>query len=384
MFRLCTIIGILMVCSYSLQAITYASARLQAIATCLHLSGIDTLREGETTHYSYRTHPLSIRINKWNEIEHIGLKLFDEQQKQSAIAYDFIERFFLECDLMKGTEAMIRLDLNHVKYLEGNAETVFSLTGAEQFTLSRLDQKAYAAEWTTDDHTVLSFSFDMDYQLLSGCSLIELEQGYLPRLKRYQIEPQKNKSVNIQFPDSTSFYIEKGNSFILDKIHNDCYYQKEGNEWHLIIDSEHPSRSIANIVQNSEEASNYILDLTLDRYGYQSSKDTICLANWLEYCRSEGCHPYFGMKQKHGSNYEGTIFMVNETSGYLHMLSIVFPLDVLQNQKGTIEGRLFVYIPIHNVTEQFFNNTFYKQIEDETTNSSAAMDDSMGDVCTAN
>lgn len=374
-----------MACSCSLQAITYASARLQAIAVGLNLSKIDTLKEGICTNYSYRTHPLSIRINEWDEVEHIGLKLFDEQQKQkqAAIAYDFIERYFLECDLMKGTEAMIRLDVDHVKFIEGNAETVFSLTGAEQFTLSRLNKKAYAAEWSTDDHLVLSFYFNMDYQLLSGCSLIELEQRYLSRLNRYMPEYKIGNSVDVCFPDSTSFYIQKGNSFVLDKIRNDCYYQKKGNKWCLLIDSKYPSHSIANIVQNSREASNYILDLTLDCYGYQSSKDTICFANWLEYCQSEGCHPYFGMKQKQGSNYEGTIFMVNDTNGYLHMLSIVFPLDVLHNQKGMIEGRLFVYIPIHNVTEQFFINTYYKYIEDETTNSAATMDDSMGNVCTA-
>ena len=75
--------------------------------------------------------------------------------------------------------------------------------------------------------------------------------------------------------------------------------------------------------------------------------------------------------------------MVNEANGYLHMLSIVFPTDVLRRQGGMIEGRLFVYIPIHNVTEQFFDNTYYKQIDDETTNTSDAMDNSIGYLCTA-
>jgi|GEM_PF-893152 hypothetical protein len=386
MLRLYVIlIGVLMTCGCPSQATTYASARLRTIAYRLELPGLDTLPAGEYTHYTYRSHPLSVRINEWNEVEHIGLELFAEQQKQdeACVVYDFIERYLLECDLLKGTEAMVRLDWDQVHFIQGDAETVFDLTGEEKFVLSRLDKKAYTVEWYAGGHPKLAFSFEMDYQLMSGCSLIELEQFYLCKLDRFRAHPKVDILDIGLFPDSATYYVKGGDHFIIDKVRNDCYYRKEGGEWHLIIDTEHPSHSIANIVQNSGVAVGYWLDLTLDRYGYRSSRDTVGFANWLECCKSEGCHPYFGMKQKRGSNYEGTVFMVNEANGYLHMLSIVFPTDVLRRQGGMIEGRLFVYIPIHNVTEQFFDNTYYKQIDDETTNTSDAMDNSIGYLCTA-
>lgn len=375
-----------MVCSNSLQAINYASARLWTIASRLELSGLDTLSAGVYTHYAYYSHPLSVRINEWREVEHIGLQLFVEQQKlgEYRVVYDFIERYLLECDLLKGTDAMVRLDLDRVNFIQGSAESVFDLTGDEKFVLSRLGTKAYAVEWSQGEQTKLSFSFEMNFQLMSGCSLIELEQSYLYRLNRFHAKQLSEAFDSVLFPDSATYYVKRGDFFIIDKIRNDCYYRKIGNDWHLIIDSSQPMHSIANIVQNSEVAKGYQLHLTLDRYGYRSSRDTVCFADWLEYCRNEGCRPYFGMKQKRGSNYEGTVFMVNETCGYLHMLSMVFPSDALVDQKGVIVGRLFVYVPIHNVTEKFFNNTYYKQIDYEKNDSFVVMDDSIDYMCTAN
>ena len=375
-----------MVCSSSLQAITYSSARLWTIASRLELPGLDTLSVGLHKHYFYRSHAIAVRINEWHEVEHIGLQLFAEQQKlkDSRVVYDFIERYLLECDLLKGTEAMVHLNLDRVNFIHGNAEAVFDLRGDEKFILSCLDTKTYTAEWLQGNETKLSFSFEMDFQLISGCNLIELEQLYLYRLNRFQAKPKYEELDILLFPDSTTYYVKRGESFIIDKIRNDCYYRKEGNEWNLIIDSNQPIRSIANIVQNSEAAKGYQLHLTLDRYGYRLSRDTVCFADWLEYCRSEGCRPYFGMKQKKGSNYEGTVFMVNETCGYLHMLSLVFPSDALEDQKGVIVGRLFVYVPIHNVTENFFNNTYYKRIDYETSDFSIVMDDSIDYLCTTN
>ena len=64
MLRLYVIlIGVLMTCGCPSQATTYASARLRTIAYRLELPGLDTLPAGEYTHYTYRSHPLSVRIN---------------------------------------------------------------------------------------------------------------------------------------------------------------------------------------------------------------------------------------------------------------------------------------------------------------------------------
>ena len=84
----------------------YTTTRLQAMASLLPLSGVDTLSAGTYTHFSYQSHPLIVRVNVWNEVEHIGLQLFEEDTKTSTFffIYDFLERYLLEWNLVKGTD----------------------------------------------------------------------------------------------------------------------------------------------------------------------------------------------------------------------------------------------------------------------------------------
>ena len=92
-------------CSCVWGAEGYSTARLQVMASRLSLPGIDTLSAGEYTHFVYELHPLVVRVNSWNEVVHIGLKLFEKEAKVSKSwqVYDFLERYLLERNLVKGT-----------------------------------------------------------------------------------------------------------------------------------------------------------------------------------------------------------------------------------------------------------------------------------------
>ena len=101
-------------------------------------------------------------------------------------------------------------------------------------------------------------------------------------------------------------------------------------------------------------------------YGYKEAKDTIRLIDWLGLCEQEGCTPYFGMKSKTDSTYTGTVFMVNEACGFVHMLSVAVPIRDVGKREGLIEGRLFVYIPARGFRDKLLLNiTDYKAIKDE-------------------
>ena len=72
------------------------------------------------------------------------------------------------------------------------------------------------------------------------------------------------------------------------------------------------------------------------------------------------------MKNKTESTYTGTVFMVNEACGYIHMLSITVPVHDIGKQEGFVEGRLFVYIPTRSLRNNLLMNiTDYKTIKDE-------------------
>lgn len=346
----------------------FSTARLQAMASLLSLSGIDTLSSGVHTHFLYKSHPLTIKINSWGEIEHIGLKLFSTNTKETKLSkvYDFLERHFLEMDLYKGTDQAIRLNLEHVEFETGKPETAFLLDGTETFRISYETYRKCHAEWLRGGESLLSIHFNADYQLLSGCDITELEQNYLKEVQRFHVN-NVTFALPDSFPKKGAYFTKEGGSFIIDAIRNDLYFHKTSDEWKLVSSPTMPLKSIANILLTAGEKGDYNLAFTFDMYGYKEKQDTVRLSDWQGLCAQEGCTPYFGIKSKNDSIYAGTLFMVNESYGFVHMLSVNFPVSTLKESKGYIMGRLYAYIPLHNVTDSFFNNSDYKKVDDGKT-----------------
>lgn len=366
MRRSCFLVGLLMFsCSFVWGAIGFSTLKLKAMASSLSLPGLDTLSTGEYFHFSYKERPLSVRINRWNEVEHIGLKLFGSSVKDGRplSVYDFMERYLLEVDLAKGTEQAIRLFSNRISFHVGDSDTVFDFDGTEEFDCSLEMFRTCHAEWKKSGQTILAMTFDLDYQMLSGCDIIELEQNYLNKLGRYEALPP-NDFHEFDFPQKNKFHIIQGTTFMLDAIRNDLYFKK-GETWSLLSDTLKPVQSISNAMISRNAVGDYDLYVTFDLYGYKVEQMKIKLDNWLGLCEEEGCVGYFGLKEKSAESYTGTVFMVNESCGYIHMLSVKFPMETLRKKKGDIEGRMFVYIPLHNVSERFFHQTDYKRFSNE-------------------
>lgn len=348
----------------------YTTVRLRAMASLLSLSGLDTLSAGTYTHFYYKSHPLIVRVNAWDEVEHIGLQLFKKEVKVGTPlpVYDFLERYLLERNLVKGTGEEIRLGFDNVTCDTGNFANVFRLDGTETFNMTYQPFIGYHVSWSKKGEKLLALTFDADYQLISGCNLIELEKIYLRNMIRFRSDSCSSFDYEkIPFPTTGSFYIKKGKSFLIEKIRNDLYFQKdEKQDWKLISNPQKPYQSIANLFLAKEMSEGYQLSVTLDMYGYKEAKDTIQLKDWLGLCEKEGCTSYFGMKSKTDSTYTGTVFMVNEACGFIHMLSVIIPIHDIEKQEGFIKGRLFVYIPTQSFRNQLLLNEMnYKAIKNE-------------------
>ena len=357
-------------CSCVWGAEGYSTARLQVMASRLSLPGIDTLSAGEYTHFVYESHPLVVRVNSWNEVEHIGLKLFEKEAKVSKSwqVYDFLERYLLERNLVKGTEEEIRFGFDDVTFVTGNFTDALQLDGTELFNLVYQPSGGYQVKWSKAGKEILNMAFDADYQLISGCDMVELERNYLNELINFRSDSLQSCTViDYAFTQTGTYYVREGAADLIESIRNDLYFQKDEEQgWKLVDTPKKPYQSIANCFLAKEAGEGYELAVTLDMYGYKEAKDTVRLVDWLDLCRKEGCTSYFGMKSKTDSTYTGTVFMVNEACGFIHMLSIVFPIASLEKKKGMVEGRLFVYIPLRSIKDKLlFNITDYKIIEDE-------------------
>ena len=364
--RLTIIMLLLLTGLVPVGAVNYATKRLKSIAHCLNLPMIDTLKAGDVSlGYTLNgRYKLTVRANRYGEISHIGLYLFPREVREGALSpiYDFLERNLLERNLPSlDGELRHQQQGEHVYFGVGSAHTPFSFNGTENFSEERVDLKRYRVTWTQGNREVLKISFDMDYELLSGCNSIELEQLFIRRLQHFKSQQDSVSAFDIrQFPQNTTSYVAKGDSFLIAEMRNDLYFEhNDSTGWQLSDHAESISKTLSNMMLSPEFHRQPELQLIVDKYGYAADTVSVSYRNLLQMCMEDGCTPYFGIKErKDDGSYTGTLLLVNRKGSYVHMLSTAVPAATLTDTgNGKIIGRLYVYIPMHNVSDRYFQQT---------------------------
>lgn len=339
--------------------INFSTKRLRTIAEKLSLSNLDQLCIGTHTEtYSYINCPLVIRVNEWDEIEHIGFWIFKQdslRQKDPLPIYDFIERYLLELNMPDELDPAMRLMVDKV-HIIGDIEAFKSFNGEEALTIEYLDLRKYIVSWHSQQQSLLTISFDMDYQLMTGCNALELEYNLVRDISRYTCNSLSSQQVFVEqeMVSNSDYYISKGECYLMDMVRNDLYYLKQGNDYELLYNTAKANQTITNIMLTPYAKGDFFLDARVDLYGYKEANITIDLKRWLCYCIDKGCIPFFGIKSKEEKALMGTVFMVNKKGGYNHIMSVEFPFENLSKGTGAIKVRLFAYIPMHNLSDQFY------------------------------
>lgn len=343
--------------------VQYATLRLKAMADLLSLK-LDKLEVGDNDGYSYAGHPLAVRANAWKEVEHIGYRLFSAETRHDIPypVYDFLERYFLELDLLTDIEKSMRLALDKVQLSNTNLNVIHTFDGSEELKVNMLPLKKYQVTWSKKGMDILTVLFDMDYQLLSGCNAIESEKNLLRDLQRYRergdVEPVPQTP---RFDTDGAFWQVDDGTYILNEIRHTLYYTRNGaGEWSLVCDAGHPVWSAFNLMLSQDMDHECNLEMTVDLYGYQEKHVVIPLKEWIRFCDGQGCKSYLGIKTHRDETITGTVFIVNEKMGYNHMLTVELDKEVIARRRGTIRSRLYAYIPLHNVSDDYFR--FYTKI----------------------
>jgi len=335
----------------------FSTQRLCRMAASLSEVPFSELSEGIHDEFLYNGYPLSIRVNEWKEVEHIGYHLFDASvvQTQNALVADFVERYILELDLGQQMDRKMRMAVDKVVVDNGNLDVIHDIRPDDRLEISVVEMLRYRVAWFREERCLLSLVFDMDYQLLSGCNSIELEQNYLREIKRIHGIDFPIEEVVIE-NDDDEYAIVDGGNYLNESIRADRYYQRDTlSTWKSVCSGDKPYWSAANIMLSPLMLGDFQLECKLDMYGYRDSSFEMDLHRWIVQTLTEGCKMFFGVKSRTPKTIRGTLFCPNFLGGYCHMMSVEIPVEAFDAGKGNVKARLYVYVPLHNIDPGYFD-----------------------------
>lgn len=354
-------------------ATTFRTKRLAAIAAKTGVVLPDTIGVERNVEgmFSYGGRQLRVRTNAFGDVSHIGYRIFDNSLMAAYGAspvFDFLERYLLELDLrLDGRTPEARMALDKVVCSKGNISMLHSMGAETEFNIEVIKRRMFRLTWTTGNRT-LRITFAADYQLLTGTDAVELE-GILERdMKR--VSPIAGDAIIDEWADakvsrSGDLMITDSGEYLSKMIRSDVYLRERNGRRVLLADASKPLQTVSNIMITGQYVTDIPLALTLDRYGYKKTKMDVTVQQFVAYCKMEGCKLYFGTKTHTADRITGTVFALNENMAYNHVLSIDFPLSIINGSGGKATGTVYAYIPLQNVTEKFFNqnltNTTYNE-----------------------
>ena len=351
------IVVLWLVCaSTSWGAQGFATQRLNQMAASLTDVPFHQLSQGVHHGYVYNHHPLTIRVNQWNEVEHIGYQLFDALtvQVQPAVVCDFVERYLLELDLGTQMDRKTRMGIDKVVVERGSLDHIQDLRPEDRLEVTKAEMLRYRFAWFRDEECLLSLVFNMDYQLISGCNAIELEHNYLRDVKRIHGLDVPLDEIVIEDSDDEYAIVDGGN-YLSESIRADRYYRRDAmSEWQSVCNGDKPYWSAANIMLSPLMLGDFQLDCKLDMYGYRDQGFEMDLHQWVAQTLAEGCKLFFGIKSRTPETIKGTLLCPNFSGGYCHTMSVEIPVESFDKGEGTVKGRLYVYVPLHNIDSSYF------------------------------
>lgn len=334
-----------------------ATRNLQGILRQLPDIDISAYEPDKTYIVENQKHTIIIRTNQWNEVAHVGLKVIpDTLLEQYGIVGEFVGRYLLELSLLPADQVAAKMRNDDVYFENGTCQQFLGLTSPDAVTLECVDFRSYRITWKEKGRK-RAMLFPMDYQLLSGCDLIELEHNYLRDLQRY---PETFRPPYLPNEWLNATYSRKeGATFIAPDIRNELYFSNINEKQELVCDMLHPEWSARNIALSAnavgKDKESFMLELTLDRYDYDSSVLKIPMCQLVAFNEDERCVPFFQMKERNDDVLKGVVYFTNSKGGYCHLLYLEIPTDAIRQRGGTLKGRLFAYIPSHNVDKDYFN-----------------------------
>lgn len=349
-------------------ATPFSLPRIRDIANAVKLSvpsNIGANADNDSTWY-WKGMRLRVCTDSQGTVCHIGYRLFGSGMMRTYPAptvLRFLERYALEQDLgLDGKSNAQRMDVDNVLITNGTPALLRLIKDDTPFFINNIPRRMYKVSWTTEKGEV-AITFPSDSQLLLGGNAVELETSLAERLPKQPeaadaelLLPWKNWIA----PGTGNIRVADYGTYLSPLVGSKIYMVMRNSKWRPYFNLKHKVRTISNVMLTGVSRNDVPLHIVLDKYGDKTDTLDVTLKQFVSYCLSEGCKAYIGIKTVDESTLTGTLFIYNEPLGYNHVLSFSFPASLLSGCGGRVEARLYAYIPLHNVTEKFFNQNNYQ------------------------
>lgn len=348
-------------------ATSYRLPRLEKMAAAVHLQVSDRMLGPDVEIDSvafFQGRPVYLRTNGFGDVSHLGYRLFPraiKDQHKGIPVFDFLERYLLELDLqLDGNNPSLRMDIDQVVVVKGSLQILHQLNGHTpiQMNVDEITRKMYRLEVNVDRQTLVVV-IPADSQLLYGGNTIELEQSFVDGINRIMAVSPEALITNwdiAQVHRTKNLLVIDGGYYRIEDIRGDIYLTNRRGKRLLLLDRKSPMHSISNMMLTGVTPHDADLQIDFHIYGNSIHRRLTTVQQFVDYCKSEGCQLYFGTKTLTPKELTGTLFAYNEKYAYTHMLSVNVPLDVLEQPDCLITGHAYVYIPLHDITEQYIKN----------------------------
>lgn len=349
------------------ETATFSLPRIKDIAKAVNISipaTIEADADNDST-WTWKGNRLRVCTDRNGAVCHIGYKLFDNsimQAYKSPAVLRFLERYALELELnIDGKTAEQRMNADGVTQTGGTANWLRRINANTPFSLNNIPRRMYKIVWNTagGDFTV---TFPSDCQLILGGNAVELENGIHSRLENYpehSVDSLLLPWKNVATQTKNGMRIMDYGNYLSPLVGSRVYMVMHNSKWRPYDGKDNKLKTVTNIMLTGASSKDIPLRVTLDKYGYKTSTLDITLKQFLSLCQDEGCKTYVGIKTVDEKAINGTLFIYNEALGYNHVLSFSFPLTLLNGAGDSVKARLYVYIPLHNVAEKYFNKNDY-------------------------
>jgi hypothetical protein len=300
------------------------------------------------------------RFNKYNELDHLGLYLVDENTNTSNIreVFDYIERSFLVSVLLKekylldneATENKIVVLYNGGPIKRQNAMSVLPkvLIDINTPLNIKVNPDFFQLQWKLEDSNTLEIKIPNDYLLITGKTKNELENDLLREMRI-----SENSSIERSRPEmnqlklsSPGIYLYKGEIYSTTPELSSSKYYFAGDSIYPVFSNRYYKESIRNLFLNLIPTSQ-VLKVTQKLYGGLDEKLNLNINHFMSNF-SKGYKVYFGWQNTEKESLKASIFISSLVYNFNHLLVVTPNSKSVFKKNGEIEGYFFSYIPKDN------------------------------------